>query len=67
MSIESMIIANHLNEIEAGRPPELCLDPGHDRMPIEFLATKNAVILRCMLFGLNKMIEIIDREMRNAN
>jgi hypothetical protein len=61
MSIESMMISYHLNKIESGKPVNIELDPGHDRIPIKSVATKNAIALCCLLFGLNKMIEIIDR------
>ena len=61
MKLEHYMVAQHLNKIEAGRPAELGLDPGHDRMAVETLAMKNSVALACMLFGLNKMVEIIDR------
>lgn len=62
MSIESMMLAQHLNKIRAGRPDRLEL-PGEYYMECssaEHVSKKIAIILVCVGIGLGRFGEFHD-------
>lgn len=54
MSLESMLVADHLNKIQAGRPVVLYFPTTVNGMT----PTKLALALICMGYGLNKTLEL---------
>lgn len=60
MSIESMIVSDHLNKIRAGRRVKLALpsEKFRERNSIERVARFTAIALICMGFGLIKIAEL---------
>jgi hypothetical protein len=47
-----MLVANHLNRIQAGKPVQIGFPVLSDRESAEFRAEQTAIILICMGFGL---------------
>lgn len=58
MSIESMIVANHLNMIQAGHVVCVALPSRRDHASAEYTAKLIALNLVCVIFGLEKALEI---------
>lgn len=54
MSFYSMLVSQHLNQNDAGKPVLLELPPSRENMTAAFRAKKTAFILICMGFGLAK-------------
>jgi hypothetical protein len=60
MSIESIIVADHLNKIQAGRVVSVAL-LNSNRHP-KYVTKTNALALICVLLGMRKVLEIAEKE-----
>jgi hypothetical protein len=60
MSIESAIVANHLNKIQANRAVCIVLVTQCDRASAQNVVKLIALNLTCVAFGLRKVLEIAE-------
>ncbi len=59
MSVELMILTNHLDKIQSGRPHNLMIDLSTNNKTAEFASVKMATALICIGKGLIKLAETI--------